>query len=198
MNILELTADEVKKFFLEHENYFSLKLPDYINFQELLNNLSTEMGKKIYMDILEKKSFPDNYDDVNYTLYNNKDGNYDWRPFQIINPVIYISLINILSKKNNWNEILKRFEEIDKTSVIKCESIPVVKQEKEKILNKQSFQILSWWDKIEQNSIKLSLEYNYLFKTDIVNCYSEIYTHSIAWALHTKKTAKEKKMIKNY
>ena len=46
MNILELTADEVKKFFLEHENYFSLKLPDYINFQELLNNLSTEMGKK--------------------------------------------------------------------------------------------------------------------------------------------------------
>ena len=193
MNILELTADEAKRFFLEHENYFSLKLPDYINFQELLDKLSVEMGEEIYTSILKKDSLPDNYDDINYTLYNNKDGNYDWRPFQIINPVIYISLINILSKKNNWNEILKRFEEIDKTSVIKCESIPVVKQEKEKILNKQSFQILSWWDKIEQNSIKLSLEYNYLFKTDIVNCYSEIYTHSIAWALHTKKTAKEKR-----
>ena len=193
MNILELTADEAKRFFLEHENYFSLKLPDYINFQELLDKLSVEMGEEIYTSILNKDSLPDNYDDINYTLYNNKDGNYDWRPFQIINPVIYISLINILSKKNNWNEILKRFEEIDKTSVIKCESIPVVKQEKEKILNKQSSQILSWWDKIEQNSIKLSLEYNYLFKTDIVNCYSEIYTHSIAWALHTKKTAKEKR-----
>ena len=104
MNILELTADEVKRFFLEHENYFSLKLPDYINFQELLDKLSDEMGEEIYTSILEKDTLPDNYDDINYTLYNNKDGNYDWRPFQIINPVIYISLINILSKKNNWNE----------------------------------------------------------------------------------------------
>ena len=98
-----------------------------------------------------------------------------------------------MSKKDNWDEILKRFKEIDKISVIKCESIPVAEEEKGKILNKQSSQILSWWDKIEQNSIKLSLEYNYIFKTDIVNCYSEIYTHSIVWALHTKKVAKEKR-----
>ncbi|EEO41353.1 hypothetical protein FSCG_02066 [Fusobacterium vincentii 4_1_13] len=193
MNILELTADEVKRFFLEHENYFSLKLPDYINFQELLDKLSAEMGEGNYISILEKGRLPDNYDDINYILYSNKDGNYDWRPFQIINPVIYISLINILSEKDNWNEILKRFKEIDKTSVIKCESIPVIEKEKEKNLNKQSSQISSWWEKIEQNSIKLSLEYNYLFKTDIINCYAEIYTHSIAWALHTKKVAKEKR-----
>ena len=193
MNILELTADEVKRFFLEHENYFSLKLPDYINFQELLDKLSAEMGEGNYISILEKGRLPDNYDDINYILYSNKDGNYDWRPFQIINPVIYISLINILSEKDNWNEILKRFKEIDKTSVIKCESIPVIEKEKEKNLNKQSSQISSWWEKIEQNSIKLSLEYNYLFKKDIVNCYAEIYTHSIAWALHTKKVAKEKR-----
>ena len=32
-----------------------------------------------------------------------------------------------------------------------------------------------------------------MFKTDIVNCYSEIYTHSIVWALHTKKVAKEER-----
>ncbi|WP_338984847.1 RNA-directed DNA polymerase [Fusobacterium nucleatum] len=151
------------------------------------------MGEGNYISILEKGRLPDNYDDINYILYSNKDGNYDWRPFQIINPVIYISLINILSEKDNWNEILKRFKEIDKTSVIKCESIPVIEKEKEKNLNKQSSQISSWWEKIEQNSIKLSLEYNYLFKTDIINCYAEIYTHSIAWALHTKKVAKEKR-----
>ena len=193
MNILELTADEVKRFFLEHENYFSLKLPDYINFQELLDKLSFEMGEKNYTSISEKNNGPDSYEDVNYNIHYNKDGNYDWRSLQLINPVLYISLVNILSKKDNWNEILERFKEIDKISVIKCESIPIVVKEEEKILNKQSIQILNWWDKIEQNSIKLSLEYNYLFKTDIVNCYSEIYTHSIAWALHTKKVAKKEK-----
>ena len=72
------------------------------------------MGEEIYTSILEEGTLPDNYDDINYTFYNNKDGNYDGRPFQIINPVIYISLINILSKKDNWDEILKRFKEIDK------------------------------------------------------------------------------------
>ena len=193
MNILELTADEVKRFFLEHENYFSLKLPDYINSQELLDKLSFEMGEKNYTSISEKNNGPDSYEDVNYNIHYNKDGNYDWRSLQLINPVLYISLVNILSKKDNWNEILERFKEIDKISVIKCESIPIVVKEEEKILNKQSIHILNWWDKIEQNSIKLSLEYNYLFKTDIVNCYSEIYTHSIAWALHTKKVAKKEK-----
>ena len=169
MDILELTADDVKKLFLLHENYFSLKLPDYINFQELLDKLSAEIGEQSYVNILEKDKLPDNYDDVNYILYNNKDGNYDWRPFQIINPVIYVSLVHILSKKDNWNKILERFKEMDRNSVIKCESIPVVVEEKDKIFNKQSSQISKWWDKIEQTSIKRSLEYSYLFKTDIVN-----------------------------
>lgn len=201
MDILELTADDVKKLFLLHENYFSLKLPDYINFQELLDKLSAEIGEQSYVNILEKDKLPDNYDDVNYILYNNKDGNYDWRPFQIINPVIYVSLVHILSKKDNWNKILERFKEMDRNSVIKCESIPVVVEEKDKIFNKQSSQISKWWDKIEQTSIKRSLEYNYLFKTDIVNCYSEIYTHSIVWALHTKEISKknrnDKKLLGN-
>ena len=30
----------------------------------------------------------------------------------------------------------------------------------------------------------------YVLKTDITNCYSSIYTHSISWALHTKAKAK--------
>ena len=36
------------------------------------------------------------------------------------------------------------------------------------------------------------MEYEYLFQTDIVDCYSSIYTHSIAWALHDKEEVKKK------
>ncbi len=39
----------------------------------------------------------------------------------------------------------------------------------------------------------MALEYEYLLHTDITDCYGSIYTHSIAWALHSKKDAKEKR-----
>ncbi len=188
LNILNLDANQAKKFFLEAKNYCSLDLPKYINFQELLEKLSIEMGDKNYKKI--KNTNPENYDDINYILFNNKDGGYDWRPYQIINPVMYISLLNEITMEENWNKIVERFKEIDSKSYIKCESIPVVENLEGELLNRKSSQILNWWDKIEQNSIKLGLEYDYLFQTDIVNCYAEIYTHSIAWALHTKETAK--------
>lgn len=195
MNLLDLNCEKAKEFFLEAKNYCTLDLPCYINFQELLKEISNEMLDGCYNGI--KKDSPKNYDDINYTLFNNKDGGYDWRPFQIINPVIYISLVNMITKEENWNIITERFREIDKISVINCESIPIIEKEKKKILNKKSNQMLNWWDKIEQNSIKLSLEYDYVFQTDIVNCYSEIYTHSIAWAIHTRKIAKKQRTNKS-
>lgn len=85
LNILSLDANQAKKFFLEVKNYCNLDLPKYINFQELLEKISTEMGNNTYMQI--KNDNPENYDDINYILFNNKDGGYDWRPYQIINPV---------------------------------------------------------------------------------------------------------------
>lgn len=56
-------------------------------------------------------------------------------------------------------------------------------------------QILQWWEKIEQESIKYSLEFEYLFHTDISNFYPSIYTHSLAWALHGKEYAKSNKQV---
>ena len=45
---------------------------------------------------------------------------------------------------------------------------------------------------VEPASVKLSLDYAFVVHTDIVDCYSAIYTHSIAWALHTKQEAQVK------
>ena len=58
-----------------------------------------------------------------------------------------------------------------------------------------------WWQRVEQKSIELALDYNFVIQTDIADCYADIYTHSIPWALHTKQTAKSnqsnKKLIGN-
>jgi len=54
----------------------------------------------------------------------------------------------------------------------------------------KAVQISNWWHGIEQKSIELALDYNYSFQADITDCYSAIYTHSIAWAVHGKAFAK--------
>lgn len=54
-----------------------------------------------------------------------------------------------------------------------------------------TYQILTWWQMIEQKSLTLSLDFKYVLHTDIADCYSSIYTHSIPWAIHTKEKAKK-------
>ena len=69
MNILELTADEVKRFFLEHENYFSLKLPDYISYANIYNyffKIRLQGGSSIYVSF----DGSTNRNTVDYTLFN--------------------------------------------------------------------------------------------------------------------------------
>jgi len=39
----------------------------------------------------------------------------------------------------------------------------------------------------------LAFDFAYVLHGDITDCYASIYTHSIAWALHGKSTAKAKR-----
>jgi hypothetical protein len=50
---------------------------------------------------------------------------------------------------------------------------------------------LSWWQEVEQDSLKLSLKFSHLLHTDVTDCYGSIYTHSIPWAIAGKAVAKD-------
>ena len=99
-----------------------------------------------------------------------------------------------ITKYENWELLKKRFGEFENRN---CEvvSIPQINDDKDENITATS--IKSWWEHIEQRSIELSLEYKYIFVTDITNCYGSIYTHSISWALHGIEYAKEHKKEKN-
>ena len=77
-------------------------------------------------------------------------------------------------------------------------SIPVESKTKQ---SDRAELVTQWWQDVEQKSIELALDYNFVTQTDIVDCYAAIYTHSIPWAIHTKQTAKSnqnnKKLIGN-
>lgn len=44
---------------------------------------------------------------------------------------------------------------------------------------------------MEQQSLELSLQYRYMFVTDITNCFGQINPESIGWALARKDTPQE-------
>lgn len=199
-NILSLTHSELKDFFLKNESYINLDLPPYFNFNLLLKELDKKIANKDLNSI--KKLLPESqqnpkknkrYDinsleNVNYKLLHNKNGKYDWRPYEIINPILYVFLVKTITKKDNWIQIQDRITDILTNSKIQCLSLPIVSETKN---SDKAEQILNWWEQVEQNSLILSLDYNYIYHTDITDCYSSIYTHSIPWALHTKNVAKQ-------
>jgi hypothetical protein len=185
--VLDLNNIEAKTFFLKKESYSSFELPEYICFELLLQNLTKELSGKILKESTTELK-PKDAEGVNYTLLNNKDGKFAWRPFQLIHPAIYVFLVQEITKKENWELIQSRFFEFYANDKIECQSVPIA-EENEKT-DKQN-QIYEWWQKVEQRSLVLSLEYRHLLHLDITDCYGSLYTHSIVWALHTIEEAKK-------
>lgn len=130
-------------------------------------------------------------DGVNYSLITNKDGKLAWRKLEIIHPIIYVALVDLITKENNWQILLKRFKDFKKNEkFIRCCSLPIIKEDNDKGTEKGS-QITNWWREFELRSLELSLEYSCFLQSDITDCYGSLYTHSIPWALHERDKAKE-------
>lgn len=193
-NVLSLNFDEAKTFFLKHESYINVDLPPYINFASLLENISNNILNGQDLASIQAKK-PDIFENVNYKLFHNKNGKYDWRQFELIHPFIYVFLVHKISEQDNWELIKKRFESIQKKSLVECMSVPIVSESEN---SDKAEQILNWWEQIEQKSLELSMDYSYVYHTDITDCYGSIYTHSIPWALHSKKLSKAKKQDRNF
>ena len=188
--VLDLSGDEARNFFLQGKSYCNFDLPIYFNFTPLLSKLaqSKSIPKKIECDnrgkIVTYTSYFQNIeqDKVNFQFYMNKDGYFAWRPLQLINPVAYVYLVNIITNEKSWKRIKNRFLKFQQNSHIVCHSIPHAFNESPS----KSDDIKGWYEWFEKEAIKKSLEYRYMVTTDISNCYGSIYTHSIAWALHRK------------
>ena len=186
--ITEMSANEAQNFFLKHKSYCNFPLPPYFNFNPLLSAVQSIFKAKRngLSDIGGKDSA--NYDDVNYILQTNKDGHYSWRPLELIHPAIYVDLVLKITEGENWALLLERFNS-SANNKIKCASLP--REASDDSPSDKAESVTGWWNDVEQLSIIKALEFKYFFETDISNFYPSIYTHSIAWAVHTKTEAKK-------
>ena len=191
-SILALEHNDARQFFLKPESYCSLDLPPYIGFADLIGEVKAVLDGKKLASL--KQGNPRDRDEVNYTILHNKDGRYASRPFELTHPALYVALTHVITEEANWHLIRERFRKFSANEQIRCLSLPVVSSSGQK---DRAEQVAHWWSEVEQGSIEMSLDYDYLIETDITGCYGAIYTHSIAWALHTKAEAKKKENRQN-
>lgn len=176
--IIDLSNEEAKAYFLKGSSYFNSEIPNYISFEPILANVAKVLSGKNFSDF--QSSTPSNFSGVNYSFLSNKDGKFAWRPFELIHPAIYVSLVNVICNPSNWENIQKRFSEFG-GGAVECCSAPVVSVDNQKDV---ATQIKSWWHHAEQQSLSSSLRFSHVLQTDVVDCYGSLYTHSISWAIH--------------
>lgn len=207
--ILDLDHDQARRLLMQPESYCTVPLPEYYDFSEVLSQAEKLVNKywsaRVVSSALNKHRagngniagyrddsavLIDIYEGVNYRILSNKDGLLSWRPMELINPLIYSSIVYKLTEPENWELVKNRFVEFQRNQNQECCSIP-----RGHFRHAQRGAILNWWNSFEQKSIALSIEFPYMIKTDISDCYGAIYTHSISWALHGKSQAKSSAVL---
>lgn len=185
-SILDYTHEEARSFFLQGSQYSNLQLPSYFDFDNLISEVSDYLDSNLptvsYKAAKKQES-------VNYKLLTNKDGRYNWRPVELLHPVLYVELVNIIAKKENWKALISKIAKLNKSAPNIESSAGWPKYVKPGV-SQRAKQVSGWWTDVEQRSLTLGLEFSHLVKADIANCYGTIYTHSIPWAIHTKKKSK--------
>ena len=184
-NILSLNHTEAMDFFLKSEQYHGFELPEYFVFDDLLQNVKNAVGKTPYEECLQDGMSPEQLPDVNLDILLNKDGRYAVRPIILANPFLYYFLVREICNEQSWTVVKQLFETFTVPHITSC-ALPVIPKEREPF--HKSTTILNWWSSMEQRSIELSLEYRYMFVTDITNCYGSVNPQAFDWAFSFKDT----------
>lgn len=188
-NILSLDSKEAMEFFLKSEQYHGFELPEYFVFDELLQAVKNMIADTPYEECLQKDISPEQLSDVNLDILLNKDGRYAVRPIILANPFLYYFLVREICNEQSWKTINGLFERFKVPHITSC-ALPVIPKEKEPF--HKSTTILNWWNAMEQRSIELSLEYRYMFVTDITNCCGSVNPQAFDWAFSLKGTKHER------
>lgn len=146
--------------------------PDEVGFWFSSDKFAEKNDKVNEMIMLDKKKIS------KVISYSIPKGKFHRRTLGIPNPYNYFFLCKEID--NNWNDIKLH---LDKSNI--SLTTPVFRNGTNRAISrKYSFEDIS------SILITKSIGANYVLKTDISRYYSTIYTHSIAWALHTKQVSK--------
>lgn len=186
--VIELSADEALDFLMQNDQYVTTEMPEYLDFDPVLT-FAREHIADTPIDKCVKDVTPEDMAEANYDIMLNKDGRYAVRVLSLSNPFLYYMLAREICTPEHWAAILDDFKVFGSAPHIQAVGIPVIPADKEDF--HKATTILNWWDRFEQMAVKLSLDYRYMFVTDITNCYGTIELQTVEKALCRKGTASE-------
>lgn len=136
--VIELSNLDARAHFLKGSSYFNGDFPSYISFEPILNAVSAVLGGADFHGFKSKNPFE--LPNVNYSFTANKDGRLAWRPFELIHPALYVSLVNSLTTEANWQTLQTRMATF-KGGIVECCSAPIVSEDHQ---NDVAAQIKNW------------------------------------------------------
>lgn len=173
---------------MQNDQYVTTEMPEYLDFDPVLT-FAREHIADTPIDKCVKDVTPEDMAEANYDIMLNKDGRYAVRVLSLSNPFLYYMLAREICTPEHWAAILDDFKVFGSTPHIQAVGIPVIPADKENF--HKATTILNWWNRFEQMAVKLSLDYRYMFATDITNCYGSIELRTVEKALCRKGTASE-------
>lgn len=185
--MLSLFAVEAKKYFMLPKNYFAVSLPPYFDFGPVLKQAEDALNGHELLEYYVPEKLRES-ERVNFELPYSKDGGYAWRTFRLVHPAIYVELVRLLTEPHNWERVRERINLFRKQKSVKSISLLPGAEYKR---NATASSILKWWNGVEEESLKLSIYYNYVLETDILECYGTISTDLIALALDGPRAGRE-------
>ena len=187
VRIIELSGKDALDALMSNDFYCTTELPEYFDFSGVLKYAMDSIEDKSLDECVNDDCQPEMVHGVNLDVITNKDGRYAVRPLTLANPFLYYMLARDICSDKSWAAIKECFKLFGSEHITAC-AIPMVKVDDKPESFKGATSILNWWNSMEQRSIELSLKYNYMFMTDITNCFGQINPESIAWALARKDT----------
>lgn len=164
--------------------YFPEELPPPFNSADLAKyrkSIAADLPTKIKNKKGKDVPWRELYTSVPTTIYFPRFGRQD-RKHQIVNPISFLFLAQEIA--NNWMDLRK----VLKKGLLSSSPI---------IFNWSSGRALIGLD-FDQRGLelsKISVRNNHVLLGDIARFYHSIYTHSIAWAVHSKAVAKKNRSL---
>lgn len=119
------------------------------------------------------------------------------RTFGVIDPELHSDIAYTLAR--NWKTIIKIIFHKDNKVYSYSFPLPLDNRKLGKIGGLRAGRMIYEFIEMAESDITaIAYGYKYLIKTDVKNFYPSIYTHSIPWAIHGKKTIRKRANRNNY
>ena len=183
----KVNKDLISKWLLE-QGYYPEQYVVPPTFRVKTFDLNAKPFYKVVTSGTSQKFEPDKFEPV--TVSYPKTQLTD-RDFGIIHPKIYHDIVWYLNSE--WKSIVDHL--FHKDIKIYSYSFPIpITNKAEGLLGelRAGRMIYEFIEMAEKDLVAEAHNFKFLLRTDIKNFYPSIYTHSMAWALHTKKTIRTK------